>query len=84
MPRGDGTGPRGTGAGTGRGLGSCRTKGAGETGMFGPPKDGSAGYSRGIQGPGPGSGGALRGRDTGTGVTIWDVLFSFLERITRK
>jgi hypothetical protein len=84
MPRGDGTGPRGTGAGTGRGLGGCGLKGAGAVIRSGVPEDRTAGASQRNQAPGSGLGGAVRDRNTRKGVTIWDVLFSWLDLISRK
>jgi len=78
MPRGDGTGPRGTGAGTGRGLGGCTVRGSGAS------KDRGAGFLQGIVDSRPGSEGRLAGRGSGNGMTVWGVLFSWLERATRK
>jgi len=78
MPRGDGTGPKGTGAGTGRGLGGCTARGSGA------PKDRNAGFLQRTVDSGPGSEGRLTGRGSGNGMTMWNVLFSWLERVTRK
>jgi hypothetical protein len=72
MPRGDGTGPRGMGAGTGRGLGGCRVRGAGA------PKDRDTGYLQRIADSGSGSDGRLTGRGKENGVTMWDVFFALL------
>lgn len=83
MPRGDGTGPRGTGAGTGRGLGGCGVQGAGGV-RSGVPEDRPAGVPQRNLVSGSGLGGAVRDRNTRKGVTIWDVLFSWLELISRK
>jgi hypothetical protein len=81
MPRGDGTGPRGMGTGTGRGLGGCMVRGAGAS------KDRGAGFPHRITASGSGSEGRLTDRDKGIGMTILDVLFSLLklfERVSRK
>ncbi len=78
MPRGDGTGPGGMGAGTGRGLGGCTLRGARA------PKDRSAGFAQRIEDSGSGSDGRLAGRGKGIGMTILDLLFSLFERVTRK
>ena len=81
MPRGDGTGPRGMGAGTGRGLGGCTVRGAGAS------KDRGAGFPQRIVDSGSGSEGRLTGRDKGIGMTVLDVLFSLVklfERVSRK
>ncbi len=78
MPSGDGTGPRGMGAWTGRGLGGCRVRGAGAS------KDRGAGSLRRITDSGSGSEGRLTGRSKGIGMTVLDVLLSFLERASRK
>jgi len=75
MPRGDGTGPKGMGAGTGRGLGGCTVKGTGAQG---------AGFLQRIMDSGSGSEGRLTGRGRGNGMTMWGVLFSWLERVSRK
>jgi hypothetical protein len=84
MPRGDGTGPRGMGAGTGRGLGGCTVTGAGAAGKSRVPGDRSPNFPQVILGSGSRSGGAVRDRDERKSVTIWDVLFSWLELISRK
>lgn len=78
MPRGDGTGPRGAGAGTGRGLGGCTVRGAGAT------KDRGAGFLQRAEDSGSNSEGRLTGRGKGIGMTVLDVLFSLFERATRK
>jgi hypothetical protein len=81
MPRGDGTGPRGMGAGTGRGLGGCTVSGAGAS------KDRGAGFPQRIADSGLGSEGRLTGREKGIGMTVLDVLFSLVklfERVSRK
>jgi len=44
MPRGDGTGPRGMGAGTGRGLGGCTVKGPVQAREPGALKEGATGF----------------------------------------
>ena len=84
MPRGDGTGPRGTGAGTGRGLGGCTVRGAGAARESGASKDRGAGFPQRITDSGPDSEGRLTGRGKGNGMTVLDVLFSFFERASRK
>lgn len=78
MPRGDGTGPRGKGAGTGRGLGGCAARESGAS------KDRGAGFLQRITDSGSGSEGRLTGRSKGIGMTVLDVLFSFFERASRK
>ena len=78
MPRGDGTGPRGMGAGTGRGLGGCTVRGSGAS------KDRGAGFLQKITASGSGSEGRLTGRGKGNGMTVLNVLISLFERITRK
>jgi len=78
MPRGDGTGPRGMGAGTGRGLGGCTTKGSGAS------KDRGTGFLQRGMDSGSGSEGRLTGRGKGIGMTVLDVLLSVFERVTRK
>jgi hypothetical protein len=84
MPRGDGTGPRGTGAGMGRGLGGCTVRGAGAARQSGASKDRSAGFLQRIMDSGSGSEGRLTGRGKGNSMTMWDMLFSWLERVSRK
>ena len=84
MPRGDGTGPRGMGAGTGRGLGGCTVRAAGAARESGASKDRGAGFLQRIADSGSGSEGRLTGRGKGNGMTVLDVLFSWLERVTRK
>ena len=80
MPRGDGTGPRGTGVGTGRGLGGCIVRGAGAS------KDRGADFLQKIADSGSGPEGRLTGsgRGKGIGMTVLNVLFSLFERVTRK
>jgi len=78
MPRGDGTGPRGMGAGMGRGLGDCTVRGSGAS------KDRGAGFPQRIADSGSGSEGRLTGRGKGNDMTVLDVLFSLFERVTRK
>jgi len=78
MPRGDGTGPRGTGTAMGRGLGGCTERGSGA------PEDRSTGFLQRAVDSGPGLEGRLTGRGSGNGMTLWGVLFSLLERFTRK
>jgi len=78
MPRGDGTGPRGAGAGTGRGLGGCTVRGSGAS------KDHGAGFSQRIVDSGSSSQDRLTGRDRGIGMTVFDMMFSWFERVTRK
>ncbi|MCX5820989.1 MAG: DUF5320 family protein [Deltaproteobacteria bacterium] len=84
MPRGDGTGPRGMGAGTGRGLGGCKVRGAGAARESGASKDRGAGFLQRITASGSGSEGRLTGRSKGIGMAVLDVLFSFFERASRK
>jgi len=84
MPRGDGTGPRGMGAGTGRGLGGCAVRDAGAARQSGASKDRGAGFLQRIMDTGSGSEGQLTGRGKGNGMTVLDVLFSWLERVSRK
>lgn len=87
MPRGDGTGPRGMGAGMGRGLGGCTVRGAGAVRESGASKDRGAGFPQRIADSGSGSEGRLTGRDKGIGMTVLDVLFSLFklfERVSRK
>jgi len=81
MPRGDGTGPRGMGAETGRGLGGCAVRGTGAS------KNRGAGFPQRIADSGSGSEGRLTGRDKGISMTVLDVLFSLVklfERVSRK
>ena len=78
MPRGDGTGPGGMGAGTGRGLGGCRGRGAGAS------KGRGAGFLQRSMDSGSSSEGRLTDRGEGIGMTVLDVLFSFFERASRK
>ena len=81
MPRGDGTGPKGMGAGTGRGLGGCTVRGTGAS------KDRGAGFPQRIADSGSGSEGRLTGRDKRIGMTVLDVLsslFKLFERVSRK
>ena len=84
MPRGDGTGPRGMGAKTGRGLGGCTVRGAGAARESGASQDRGAGFLQRITNSGSGSEGRLTGRSKGIGMTVLDVLFSFFERASRK
>jgi len=78
MPRGDGTGPRGMGAGTGRGLGGCTVRGSGAS------KDRGAGFPQRGMDSRSGSEGRLTGRGKGIGQIVLDLLFSLFERATRK
>ena len=81
MPRGDGTGPRGMGAGMGRGLGGCLVRGTGAS------KDRGAGFPQRIADSGLGSEGRLTGRDKGIGTMVLDmlsILFKLFERVSRK
>jgi hypothetical protein len=78
MPRGDGTGPRGMGAGTGRGLGGCTVRESDAS------RDRGAGFVQRVAAPGSGSEGRSTGRRKGIGMTMRDVLFSLFERVTRK
>jgi hypothetical protein len=78
MPRGDGTGPRGMGAKTGRGLGGCTARGSGAS------KDRGAGFLQRNIDSGSGPDDRLAGRGKGNGMTVLDVLFSVFERVTRK
>jgi hypothetical protein len=78
MPRGDGTGPRGMGAGTGRGLGACKAGDAGIT------RDRGAGFPGRAVDSEPGPGGRMTGGRSKIGKTVLDGLFSWLERISRK
>jgi len=82
MPRGDGTGPRGMGAG--RGLGGCTVRGAGAAKETGASKDRGAGFLQRIMDSGSGSEGQLTGRGKKNVMTVLDVLFSWFERVTRK
>lgn len=84
MPRGDGTGPRGKGAGTGRDLGGCTVRGSGLARESGVSKDRGAGFLKRIADAGPDSDGRSTGRDKGNGMMVLNVLFSLFERITRK
>jgi len=81
MPRGDKTGPKGMGAGTGRGLGGCTAGGSGTS------KDRGAGFPQRIADYGSGSEGRLTGCDKGIGTMVLDVLsllFKLFERVSRK
>jgi hypothetical protein len=81
MPRGDGTGPRGMGAGMGRGLGGCTVRESGAS------KDRGVGFPQRIADSGLGSEDRLTGRDKGIGMTVLDLLFSLsklFERVSRK
>ena len=78
MPRGDGTGPRGTGAGTGRGLGGCTVRESGAS------KDRGAGFPQRITASGSGWEGRSTDRGKGNGMTVLGVLFSLFERVSRK
>ena len=84
MPRGDGTGPRGMGAGMGRGLGSCTVRGAVAARESGASKDRGTGFLQRIADSGSGSEGRLTGRGKGIGMTVLDLLFSWFERVSRK
>lgn len=78
MPRGDGTGPQGLGAGTGRGLGGCMARESGAS------KNRAGGFLQRSLDSGSGSDGRLTNRGKGNGMTVLDVLFSLFERVTRK
>ena len=78
MPRGDGTGPRGMGPGTGRGLGGCLTKGSAAS------KDRGAGFTQSSMGSGWGSENRLTDRGKGIGWIVLDLLSFLFERATRK
>jgi len=78
MPRGDGTGPRGMGAGTGRGLGGCKPRGTGAATDRGP------GFLRTEMDSGLGSEDRLTGRGRSIGTMVVDLLFALFERATRK
>ena len=84
MPKGDGTGPRGMGAGTGCGLGGCTVRGAGAAMGSGASKDRGDGFMQRIMDSGSGSAGRLTGRGKGIGMTVLDLLFSWFERVSRK
>jgi hypothetical protein len=84
MPRGDGTGPRGTCAGTGRGLGGCTLRGEGAARKSGASQDSGVGFLQRSTDSGSGSEGRLTGRGKGIGMSVLDVLFSLFERVTRK
>jgi len=84
MPKGDGTGPRGMGAGTGCGLGGCTVRGAGAAMGSGASKDRGDGFMQRIMDSGSGSEGRLTGRGKGIGMTVLDLLFSWFERVSRK
>jgi len=66
------------GAGTGRGLGGCRVRGAGAS------QDRGAGFLQRSMDSGSGSEGRLTGRGKGIGMTVLDLLFLWLERVSRK
>lgn len=78
MPRGDGTGPRGMGAGTGRGLGGCTARGTSAA------RDRGAGFPQRRMNAGSGADGSLPGRGQGIGMMLLDVFLSWFERVTRK
>lgn len=75
MPRGDGTGPRGMGAGTGRGLGGCKARGTGTAG------DRGAGFPQRMMNAK--AEGSLPGRVQVKGLTLLDMFISWFERATR-
>jgi len=72
------------GAGTGRGLGGCTVRGAGVAGESGASKDRGAGSLQRSMDSGSGSEGRLTSRGKGIGMTVLDLLFSWLERVSRK
>jgi len=78
MPRGDGTGPRGMGAMTGRGLGGCTAMESGAS------KDRGTGFVRRIGDSGSGSDGRLPDRSRGFGALVCDLFYAWLELATRK
>lgn len=78
MPRGDGTGPRGMGPGTGRGLGGCRTKGSVAS------KDRGVGFQQSGLNFKWATDDRLTDRGKEIGQIISDLLFSLFERVTRK
>jgi len=78
MPRGDGTGPKGMGAGTGRGLGACTARGSGAS------KDRGARFPRSGVNSRVGSEDRLENRGKGIGQIVLDLLFLLFERATRK
>jgi len=78
MPRGDGTGPKGMGAGTGRGLGTCTARGSGTS------KDRGARFPQSGVNSRLGSKDRFTDRGKGIGQIVLDLLFSLFERATRK
>ena len=78
MPRGDGTGPRGMGAGTGRGLGGCTARGSGAS------SDPGSGFPQNGVNSRLGSEDRLTDRGKGIGQIVLDLLFLLFERATRK
>jgi hypothetical protein len=66
MPRGNGTGPRGMGPGTGRGLGGCTVKKSGPTGTPGTPRYDYTGLLQQIINLGFGLVRTLRGQSKGS------------------
>jgi len=79
MPRGDGTGPRGEGPGTGRGAGGCVTTGAGGMGVN---RRRDIGYGGALAGADFGAG--ATGRNQSRPLTLGDLLWRLFERLTRK
>jgi len=69
MPRGDGTGPRGMGPGTGRGLGGCLAKGSAAS------EDRGAGFTQSGVDSRWGSEDRLTDRGRGIGQIALDLLF---------
>jgi hypothetical protein len=84
MPRGDGTGPRGMGAGTGRGLGGCRMRGTGPVGGTGGLPDDRPGYRQANMDADPNPAHRPVGCGSGIVLSVRDALFAWLERVTRS
>jgi hypothetical protein len=78
MPRGDGTGPRGMGAGTGRGLGGCTARGSDAS------KDRGTGFPQSGVNSRLASEDRLTDRGRGIGQIVLDLLYLLFERATRK
>jgi hypothetical protein len=65
-------------------LGGCTVRGTGAARKSGASQDRGAGFLQRIMASGSGSEGQLTGRGKGNGMTMWDVLFSWFERVSRK
>ncbi len=83
MPKGDGTGPRGMGAGTGRGLGGCRASGAAGINSGGQQQGYGNRFSRDEANFRLAAGRTSTGRGRGLGLAVRDLFFSWFERVTR-